>query len=201
MRHKIHFHRFANLVVQTESFKDDFDDLINTISDISDDDLIDYFARDKALRPSTKSLSKSINNLLKDKLESLNWISESPIFKEEEYTINNKSYWRLDFAKNKISVEVAFNHQEAVAHNLIKPVLASELNHVEKAIQTNLGVIITATDALKKSGNFDTAIGTFEKFVSFLRPYNNFITVPLIIIGLEPPESFKIENKEIHHNI
>ena len=201
MRHKIHSHRFANLVVQTESFKDDFDDLINTISDISDDDLIDYFTRDKAVRPSTKSLSKSINNLLKDKLESLNWNSESPIFKEEEYTINNKSYWRLDFAKNKISVEVAFNHQEAVAHNLIKPVLASELNHVEKAIQTNLGVIITATDALKVAGGFDGSIGTFEKFLSFLKPYNNFITVPLIIIGLEPPESFEIKDKEIYHNI
>ena len=201
MRYQIHSHRFATLVVQTELFKDDFDELIETVSNISDEDLIKQFTQDKDKRSSAKSLSKAINFLLQDRLKSLNWNTESPIFKEEEYTKNNKSYWRLDFVKNKISVEVAFNHQEAVAHNLIKPVLASELNHVEKAIQTNLGVIITATDALKKSGNFDTAIGTFEKFVSFLRPYNNFITVPLIIIGLEPPESFKIENKEIHYNI
>lgn len=200
MRYQIHSHRFATLVVQTELFKDDFDELIETISNISDEDLIKQFTQDKDKRSSAKSLSKAINFLLKDRLKSLNWNTESPIFKEEEYK-KSKSNWKLDFVKNKISVEAAFNHSGVVAHNLIKPVLASELNHVEKAIQTNLGVIITATNALKKSGNFDTAIGSFEQYISYLRPYNNFITVPLIIIGLEPPESFKIENKEIHHNI
>ena len=60
---------------------------------------------------------------------------------------------------------MAFNHQEATAHNIMKPVLASELNHVQKDIQTELGVIIVATESLKKGGNFDSAIGTFEKFI------------------------------------
>jgi len=47
-------------------------------------------------------------------------------------------------------VEVAFNHGEATAWNLIKPVLASELNHVEKVIPTQAGVFITCTEALAK---------------------------------------------------
>ena len=49
---------------------------------------------------------------------------------------------RLDFAKNDISIEVGFNHGEAIAWNFIKPTLAGELNHVEKAIQTKICIII-----------------------------------------------------------
>ena len=63
-----------------------------------------------------------------------------------------------------ISIEVAFNHSTVIAWNLIKPALASELNHVQKAIQTKIGVIITATNDMKVAGGFDSAIGTYEKF-------------------------------------
>ena len=75
----------------------------------------------------------------------------------------------LDFAKNSISVEVAFNHAEAIAHNIIKPVLASELNHVQK-IQTKLGIIVTATKYETKG--FDGAVGTFEQFIEYFKPYS-----------------------------
>ena len=60
-----------------------------------------------------------------------------------------------DFAKENIAIEVAFNHGGNVSWNLIKPVLSSELNHVEKAIQTQAGIVITATDAMKKAGGYD----------------------------------------------
>ena len=59
---------------------------------------------------------------------------------ESNLKIKKKGYrWYLDFAKEPISIEVAFNSQmrEATAHNLIKPLLASQLNHVEKDIQTD----------------------------------------------------------------
>ena len=87
------------------------------------------------------------------------------------------------------------NHAEATAHNLIKPLLASELNHVEKAVQTRLGVVVTCTKSMKKAGNFDGAVGTFESFQTYLKPYQNILIAPLIIIGLEAPESFKIDKK------
>ena len=62
--------------------------------------------------------------------------------------------------KNEISVEVGFNHTGDVAHNLIKPVLASELNHVKKAITTKIAIIITATNDMKSAGGFDNANST-----------------------------------------
>ena len=84
-----------------------------------------------------------------------------------------------------------------IAHNLMKPVLASQLNHVEKDNQKG-GIIICATDSLK-AGNFDSAIGPMEKFISYLKPYSTYLTVPILIIGLKPPKIFKIdsETKEI----
>lgn len=99
----------------------------------------------------------------------------------------------MDFAKESISVEVAFNHGEAIAWNLIKPVLAGELNHVQKEINTEIGVIICATKELKDNGGFDGAVGEYEKFLTYLNPLRDVLSVPMVIIGLEAPKTFKIE--------
>ena len=37
------------------------------------------------------------------------WNSQSYIFADPEYS-DNKGAWRLDFAKDNIAIEVAFNH-------------------------------------------------------------------------------------------
>tara|TARA_B100000282_G_scaffold227596_1_gene170277 strand:+ start:822 stop:1430 length:609 start_codon:yes stop_codon:yes gene_type:complete len=187
-----YYHRHSNLVIQEEKFKNDFDELIFVLTSISDQDLISEFQKRKEKRKNIKSLSEPINSLISRKLKRLNWNHESGIFKEAPYNTTNIRRWRLDFAKNNIAVEVAFNHAEAIAHNLIKPVLASELNHVKKEIQTRLGVIITSTNKMKKKGNFDGAVGTFEDFKLYFKPYNNIITTPIVLIGLKQPKSFKI---------
>ena len=197
MKYKIYSHRFAEqLVNHDEDFSNEYNEIKNVINGISDEDLKERFRKEKAIRKGAKSLSTSINDAIKEGLEEKDWNTESAIFKDKEYE-KNKSYWRLDFAKKNISIEVAFNHQEAVAHNIMKPVLAGELNHVDKAIQTKMGIIICATDNLKKQGGFDSSIGTFEKFISFMRPYMTFVTIPLLIIGLESPDSFVIYDKDI----
>ena len=195
MNFRCYFHRHSNhLIKHDEKFKNDFEEIKTTLNSITDADLIKNFNERKIERPNIKSLSEPINSLLKEKLQALNWDAESGIFKEPPYDSGNRSRWRLDFAKNKISVEVAFNHQEATAHNIMKPVLASELNHVQKDIQTELGVIIVATEDMKRKGNFDSAIGTFEKFIEYFKPYNSLITVPIVLIGLEKPKTFKIDS-------
>ena len=45
---------------------------------------------------------------------------------------------------------------------------------------------------MKKAGGFDGAIGTYEKYVEYLKPLNNILTTPLLIIGLKKPETFHI---------
>lgn len=188
MKYRIHSHRFGETILKSdEEFKEIWMEIHDIIQSISDDDIIKTFNEKYAEK--NKSLSSTLNDLFKSEFVSRGWASESPIFKEGEYREN---VWRLDFAKENLSIEVAFNHSGTIAWNLLKPVLASELNHVKKAIQTKIGVIICATQQLQRSGNFDNAIGTFEKYVHHLKPLNNQLTVPIVILGLEAPETFRV---------
>ena len=193
MKYKKHSFRNAEeIFLVNEGFLATWKELEEVLNEITEDDIIAKFASRN--RVATKSISDAINYLIKERLVEKGWSSESYIFADKEY--RGKGIWRLDFAKDSLAVEVAFNHGGDVAWNLIKPILSSELNHVEKAIQTRAGIIITATDAMKKAGGFDGAIGTYEKYIQYLKPLNNLLTVPLIIIGLEAPETFKIvQNK------
>ena len=134
-----------------------------------------------------------MNKLIRIELTARGWASESYIFADEDYGPAARGTWRLDFAKDELSIEVAFNHRSDISWNLIKPTLASELNHVQKAIQTSGGVIVTATQALKAAGGYDSAVGTYEDYVQYLKPLRNMLTAPLAIIGLEPPDGFRID--------
>ncbi len=184
------------MVVTEEGFEE-YKDLINVLENISDNNLISAFNSRKESRRDIKSLSEPINNLIKERLLEYGWSPESGLFKEPPYNKKNIKRWRLDFALNNISVEVAFNHGEAIAHNIMKPVLASEKNHVEKEVETKLGVIITATELMKKKGGFDGAVGTFEKYQEYFKPYNMLIPTPIVLIGINAPETFEIVDKEI----
>ncbi|MET3196039.1 BglII/BstYI family type II restriction endonuclease [Gottfriedia sp. OAE603] len=199
MKYKMHSFRHALEIFNTKAeFTYLLDEVKLVLENISDHEIIDYFNHQKR---KAKSISETLNKLIDNKLIEKGWLSQSPIFKDKKFSKNKN--WRLDFAKDSISIEVAFNHGEAVAWNLIKPSLASELNHVEKAIQTKAGIIICATNSFKKTGGFDGSVGSFEKYVEYLKPLNHLLTTPLLIIGLESPESFFIkveknpENKKI----
>jgi hypothetical protein len=190
---------------------------------ISEADIQDEFrkpAGKKNLTPegNDKSISKVLNKLIKERLTASGWVAESAIFAQDEFQ-NSYSYdkngkirksklgvWRLDFAKQTsiqrngveepigISVEVAFNHGEAIAWNLIKPVLAAELNHVPKEtdIGEGVGILICATSGMKGAGGFDGAIGEYEKVLSYLDALRTQLSIPLVIVGLEAPETFHI---------
>ena len=138
--------------------------------------------------------------IVKEVIKEIPVEKEAKLFKDQNYLVNQDTKrrtnsWRLDFAKNNISIEVGFNHGEAIAHNMMKTVFASEMNHIEKDIQTELGVVITATNNLKKAGNFDGAIGSFDKHISYFKAYYNYMPTPIVLIGLNEPESFYIDKK------
>jgi len=188
-----HSHRFG-LELAESKYKALWDEIKDVIYNISDDDIIQKFtALNSKKATSNKSLAAAINQLLKERLVKKGWSPESPIFQDHSY---QEERWRLDFAKKHISIEVAFNHGEAIAWNLIKPVLASELNHVEKAIQTDLGVVITAADDLKRRGGFDSAVGEYEKVLRYLKPFSTLLTVPIVVVGLHAPKSFYIKQQK-----
>lgn len=196
MNYHIHSHRNALTILENEEeFRDSWNEIQYILNNLTDERIIECF--NTHFTSSNKSLSKAINKLLKEDFSKLNWSTESPIFQETQYKNKRNKTWRLDMAKNNISVEVAFNHGGTTAWNLLKPVLASELNHVQKAIQTKMGVIICATQGLKKTGNFDNAIGTYEKYLLHLKPMMNQLSVPMLLIGLEAPETFVVSERNV----
>ena len=192
MRYKLKSYRYGELILNNEpKYQPKWNELLKTIESITDKEIV--IAHEENPR-TPKGLSVALNKVIKEKLISVGWISESKIFSDEEYT--NKS-WRLDFANENISIEVAFNHGEAIAWNLVKPTIASELNHVKKEIKTDIAIIICATKDLKTKGGFDGATGEFEKFERYLDPLRGLLTVPMVIIGLEAPETFRIVHKKV----
>ena len=55
-----------------------------------------------------------------------------------------------------------------------------------------------ATKALKTKGGFDGAVGEYEKFLTYLNPLRDILSVPMVIIGLEAPESFEVEHIKVN---
>ena len=194
MNYRILSHRNGETVAKDSEFSNEWSEIKDVLSGITDEDLIAEFESRTRIE---KSISLTINKLIKDRLVAKGWAEESPIFQSKDH---NSGKWRLDFAKEKISVEVAFNHGGTTSWNLLKPSLASEYNHIDKAIQTKLGIVIFATSNMRKAGGFDNAIGTLEKAETYLKPMYSLLPCPMIIIGLEEPESFIIEHKKDDKN-
>lgn len=212
MKYKFFSHRHAKQILEnTPEYLPLFRDVTESIENISEDRIIRHFKENyEDLGRPKKSISESINQILKTELIGLGWLHEAPIFRSADF---GEGKWRLDFAKQceiplsdsreygdfqntGISIEVGFNHSGSIAWNLLKPVLASELNHVEKAIQTSVGLVVTATRSLQEAGGFDGAIGVFEDYVSHLVPLRDVLSVPILIIGLEAPETFFIRTEK-----
>lgn len=178
-------HQHAAEVLETTRCRNTILELKEAIASIREDEIITAFTGGVP----SKSISKVVNGLLRERLVELGWKAESAIFQDANYEDRR---WRLDFAKGPISVEIAFNHGEAIAWNLLKPVLASQLNHVNKAIQTEVGVVICATESMKVAGNFDSAVGEYEKFVRYFKPLQNVLAAPILLVGLEAPLTFQV---------
>ena len=192
-----HDHRFAlNIVESNPELKSLWEEILKVVTSISDEDLVLEFKSGK----SRMSLSDAINKLLDRRLVENGWTPQSAIFQGEEYSDKK---WKLDFSKKiaqpqkgitGMAVEVAFNHGEAIAWNLMKPVLAAEINQVETQtdIGSGIGVYICATAELKEMGGFDGAVGEYEKVLRYLNPMFQKLTAPLIILGLKAPQTFRI---------
>lgn len=194
MEYRIRGFRYGDYLARSiAEYRPYWAEVEHALGSVSDEDIIAHFRANG--EGTKKSISATVNALLKERFVAMGWRAESPIFSDPVYTEGVRIF-RLDFAKGPMSLEVAFNHGNDAPWNLLKPTLASELNHVAKAIQTEIGVIITATEDMRDAGGFDNAVGTFEKYVDFLRPMGMLLTAPLVIIGLEAPKTFHIEHEQ-----
>ncbi|QNV37856.1 PDDEXK family nuclease [Rothia terrae] len=201
MKYVLHSHRYGlEIINNNEEFSPVFEELLQVIKDLDEEKFISDFKNWLNKNKSGKSVSTLINAYFKEELPKFGWKKEPQIFKDPLYQKQEGSRgnpWRLDFSyKDIFSMEVAFNNSGSIMANLIKPVLASELNHVEKQFQTKIGLVIVATQNFKSLGGFDKAVGTFENYILHLAPLMNQLTVPMVVIGLDSFDTFRVLPKE-----
>lgn len=96
------------------------------------------------------------------------------------------AYWTMDFKKNDIGVEVSFNNAGVLAQNLLRLSVMSENPNRPKNEAIRLGILVTATEGLKRWANMDSTVLTFETVNRVLPQVNFNIPTPIIVLGLEP---------------
>ncbi len=147
-----------------------------------------------------------VESELEDSVDDLNDFEIDGLGKRKK-----SSTWTLDFSKSismpdgkhsGMAVEVAFNHAEAAAWNLAKPVIASELNDVrlKTRIGEGVGVVIVASSELKYVGNFDGATGDFRRYLKTLNAMRSQLISPILLVPLAAPKTFRIQRKSAKKN-
>ena len=178
-------------VALQSDFNDEWLDFCKITENISDEEIISTFESRVNGGNTEKSISKSLNHLFDKKLKSTEWISKQFIFKDRNF---KKAAWSLDYYKGKTALEISFHHEAAITWKLMKSVLANQPNEIRKNFDIGLGIFVFATDEMREVGGFDPGIITFEKAENYATALSNFLTFPIIFIGLEAPITFHIKH-------
>ena len=91
----------------------------------------------------------------------------------------------MDFLKDRVGVEVSFNHAEAIPWQFTRLNVAGESERVIPESRIDVGVVITATRSLKAWARMDSTVGTFDRFESWLREMKPILPIPILLVGLD----------------
>ena len=174
--------RHAEAVLKT---KGAWVELHDVVSGLTRDDILD--AQDQLAgqrKNAPAGAQTAINLAFKDRLLSLDWKNEPILFPQSESDDVQRA-WRMDFLKERIGVEVSFNHAEAIAWTLIRLDIAAQSTEVVESSQIDVGVAIFPTSQLKKWGRMDNAVGTYERAMLWLELMKPVVTTPILLIGID----------------
>lgn len=91
----------------------------------------------------------------------------------------------MDFVKDRIGVEVSFNHAEAIPWTFTRVDLASEAEAVRTPAKIEVGVVVCADRSLKAWSRMDGAVGTFDLARAWLNLMRPIIPLPIMVVGLK----------------
>lgn len=107
------------------------------------------------------------------------WVPQPRLFRDRRLR-----EWKMDFLRDEVGIEVSFNHAEAIAWQFTRLNIAGESERVVEESRIKVGIVITATQSLKKWSRMDSAVGTFDAFSAWLTEMKPILPIPLLVIGL-----------------
>jgi len=193
MEYNVYSHLLAlDIIKGNQTYSDIFETIFDTIREISENNIISQF---NLVGQNSKSISKALTLLIEKGLLSNGWKAEQPIFKDNISVVDSilGKRWTHDFYLNSVSLEIAFNHEEGSVWNLSKSLISYLPNDKVKNCDVRIGVIICVTNNMRQKGGFDNSIGTFEKYIQYLKLMRSIFTMPVLLIGINAPENFVIK--------
>ncbi|MFI5184241.1 MAG: BglII/BstYI family type II restriction endonuclease [Vicinamibacteria bacterium] len=132
----------------------------------------------------------AMNSLFEDFLPDPPWTHQPRLFRQSKSGPGvgvdplKMSLWKMDFLRDRLGVEVAFNHAEAVAWQFTRLNIAGESERVLAESQIDVGVVVAADQSLKSWGRMDSAVLTFETCRAWLREMRAILPIPILVVGL-----------------
>ena len=123
-----------------------------------------------------------INEYFRRKLVLLDWKAEPRLFNDPTGELRG---WKMDFLKNKVGVEITFNHAEAIPWIFSRLNIAGESERVQKNSKIEVGIAVFASESMKRWSRMDNAVGTFELASAWLREMKPILPIPLLLVGLD----------------
>lgn len=124
----------------------------------------------------------ALNEFFRQKLQPLEWVKEPRLFDDPAGKLRG---WKMDFIKNRVGVEITFNHAEAIPWIFSRLNIAGESERVQPKSKIDIGIAVFATESMKKWARMDNTVGTFELATAWLREMKPILPIPLMLVGLD----------------
>ena len=178
MKCKKYAHRYADIILNSEyTIKNEIDDVLDRLTF----DNIELKSREinqekiNAGKKVQKGKQPAINSLIKELFIEKGWEAEKKVFNDSDNDLV------IDFWKNKIGIDVAFNHRSFIGGDLLRLQAGAEIKNM-----INIGIYVCGTkNFLKHISNDHSSIVSFERVKWYLENFYSVLTVPILLVGFE----------------
>jgi hypothetical protein len=177
--------RHAEEILAADSEWQDIQDVIRSIGE---NDVLDvHEALNRPLIQADKAGiaggQTAINELFRRKLLAppRSWEGEPRLFASRSRDLSG---WKMDFLKDRVGVEVSFNHAEAIPWTFTRLNIAGESESVVEEHRIDVGIAIFADKELKAWARMDQSVGVFDKAWLWLTLMKPIMPVPILVVGL-----------------
>lgn len=139
-------------------------------------------------------MQPALNEVIRASLEQkYGWEGQPRLFRSDAEGLAG---WKMDFFKDDIGVEVAFNNASYFPWIFSRLNVAGESSDVVKEHKVKVGITICAKRDAKKWGRMDSSVGVFEEVSLWLEVMRPILPIPMALVGLssygweDPPPIF-----------